>query len=411
MLVSLSVRNFRSFRDEATLDLRAPRGVGVGAQPWDGNIQAVTGVYGANASGKTTLFEAISTMADQVRGSYRRSAVSGEPFAFDTSSAGAPTEFSAMFVAGDGQCYAYGFSVLDGAVIEEWAQRYVTTRPTLLFERHGDVWKYGTALKGPNRAVEQTTQPSSLYLSAAAAAGHIGLAPVYQWFGEQLRTYPARRYESLLGHVVTTLASDMGRCDRLVTMLSGADLGLVGIETKKHRLSDVEKTQLRQLLSENPAGPIPDEVYVAFGIHHADGRDFPLPLDQESDGTLAMLCHAFVIDEALRTGATVVFDEIDSSLHPLLVRELVRTFQDQQANPSQAQMIFTTHDVSLMEDGYGNGAQLGRDEIWFATKDQKGRSTLVALAEFKPRTRENLARRYLSGRFGGIPDQVALAPA
>jgi AAA15 family ATPase/GTPase len=95
-------------------------------------------------------------------------------------------------------------------------------------------------------------------------------------------------------------------------------------------------------------------------------------------------------------------------LHPLLLRQLVGLFQDPEVNPRQAQLIFTTHDVSLMEAGYEDGAQLSRNEVWLVEKDASGASSLVSLAEFGPRTRDNLARRYLSGRFGGIPHQSAL---
>ena len=414
MLIAFSVRNFKSFRDEATLDLRCPRGVAAGASPWDGNVQAVAGIYGANASGKTTFFSAIQTMADQVNQSYRRSAVVGDPFVFDLVSPGQPTRFSATFIAGDDVCYAYGFQVLNGAVVDEWAERYTTTRPTLLFERKGMVFKFGSALKGANQAVARTVQPSTLYLSAASAARHEGLGPLYGWFSGKLRTFTAGGHESLLGHVVVTLANDAVRRERLVKMLSRTDLGLTGLDLEKQDISDSDKEQWFTLAKEvaraitgEPAPTVAmSEPYQAFGVHHVGGLDWQLPLSMESAGTRAMLCHAFVIDEALRTGATMVFDEVDASLHPLLVRELVRTFQDRQLNPLQAQMVFTTHDVSLMDAGYGNGSQLSRDEIWLTQKDAAGRSTLVALADYNPRTRENIARRYMSGRYGGVPDYV-----
>ena len=415
MLVSFTVKNFRSFRGEATLDLRTPNGAAAGAKPWDGSLQAVAGIYGANASGKTTLFNAIQSMYEQVRDSYRMSAVAGEPFAFDNVSLERPTEFSATFIAGNGICYAYGFSVLNGHVVEEWAERYTTARSTLLFERKGTVVRFGTALKGPNRAVEKTLRQTNLYLSAAAAAGHQGLSPVYKWFLLQLRPFGAHGHESLLGHVMEALAKDADRRDRLAAMLYRADLGLDGLELELRELTEAEKAQFqriqdanRALFGHDLAGSIPAGAVEAFGKHLNEGQSYRLPLALESDGTRAMLCHAFVIEEALNTGATIVFDEIDASLHPLLVRELVRTFQDPQLNPLQAQLVFTTHDVSLMESGYGTGSQLSRDEVWLTQKHSvTGHSSLHALAN-SARTRENLARRYMSGRYGGVPDHTDL---
>ncbi|MDR1264023.1 MAG: AAA family ATPase [Propionibacteriaceae bacterium] len=416
MLISFSTRNYRSFRDQATLDLRSPGGAAAGAKPWDGNVQAVAGLYGANASGKTTFFNAILSMAQQVAQSYRRSAVVGEPFAFDSTSRDQPTEFSATFIAADGVCYAYGFGVLNGKVDAEWAERYTTARPTTLFQRDGQSFKYGAALKGANKAVERTVQPSALYLSAAAAAGHEGLAPLSNWFSQRLRAFPAGGHGSLLGHVLDSLAKDAARRGRLEGMLVRADLGLAGLDLTKRDLSEVERSQLlradaalRALTGQDVSIDLSAADWEAHGVHRFAGQDWQLPLDLESDGTRAMLCHAFVVDEALRAGATIVFDEVDTSLHPLLVRELVLTFREQRFNPLQAQLVFTTHDVSLMEAGYGNGSQLGRDEVWLVQKDAaSGRSTLAALADYSPRARDNLARRYLSGRYGGVPEPMDL---
>jgi len=415
MLVSFSVRNYRSFRDEATLDLRTSGGTAAGASPWDGNLQPVAGIYGANASGKTTFFNAISAMVQQVLESYRSQRLLGEPFAFDNTSDAQPTKWSATFIATDGICYAYGFSVLNHTVVEEWAERYTTARPTLLFERKGSTIRYGTALKGANRAVERTLRPSALYLSAAAAAGHEGLMPLYDWFHQRLQVFEAGGHRSQLSKVIMILAQEPERQERLATMMLRADLGLSGFELEKRDLSDAQRHQMQkvaeamQMMTGQELSPqMLNESYEVFGTHNVAGQGFRLPFNLESDGTRAMLCHAFVIDDVLRTGSTAVFDEIDASLHPLLVRQLVRVFQDQQLNPLQAQMIFTTHDVSLMDAGYGNGAQLGREEIWLTEKNPVGCSTLVPLADYAPRTRENLARRYMSGRYGGIPEQIDL---
>jgi energy-coupling factor transporter ATP-binding protein EcfA2 len=412
MLALFSVKNFRIFKEEATLDLRAPRGRAPGARPWDGNLQAVAAIYGANASGKTTLFDAMASMSGQVRESHRRSAVAGDPFAFDAGSKNRPTEFRAVFVAADGQCYSYGFGVLNGKVAFEQADLYATPRPTLLFKRDADRFGFGSALKGPNRAVGKITPPTSLYLSAAKASSHPGLEPVADWIGGQLHTYSAHGHRSFLDNAVRRLATDDAFRDRTVGMLMRADLGLDDLEYAELDLSPEQKAIYQRVkamlegLSDADLDDlleVPNKRFVGFGIHVSGGAQHKVPIEQESEGTRAMLSHALAVDGALTTGATAVFDEIDSSLHPLLLRRLVEVFQDRDANPKQAQLIFTTHDVSLMEAGYGGGSQLSRDEVWITERDIDGRSSLAPLADYAPRQRENLARRYLSGRFGGIP--------
>jgi energy-coupling factor transporter ATP-binding protein EcfA2 len=415
MLVSFTVSNYRSFRDEITLDLRTPRRAAWRAKPWDGNVQSVAAVYGANGSGKTTLFRAIAAMSAQVRDSYRRSAVSSEPFAFDNHSADRPTDFSATFIAADGICYAYGFSILHGQVIEEWAERYTTARSTLLFVRSATGLKFGAALNGPNRAVAKTMGPTNLYLSAAAAADHGGLAPIFTWFKRQLRAFPAHGHDSMLGFITETLANDPARRDRLNGMLARSDLGLSGLEIEVREVSESDKSQfqrmhdlVRAMVGDEVEATMPSRVYRAFGTHISEGQHYRLAWDAESDGTQALLCHAFVIDEALRDGSTLIFDEIDTSLHPLMVRQLVHTFQDPELNPHQAQLIFTSHDVSEMEAGYEGGAQLSRNEVWVTEKDMTGVSTLIPLSDYAVRTTDNMARRYMSGRYGGIPNPAEL---
>jgi ABC-type molybdenum transport system ATPase subunit/photorepair protein PhrA len=418
MLVSFSVSNFRSFRDATTLDLRSPQGRARAVRPWDGNLEAVAAVYGANASGKTSLVSALGTMRDQVVGSYRRSRVEAAPFAFDAAHPTAPTEFSATFIAADGECYAYGFGVLDGRVVEEWAERYRSARATALFTREGPSVRFGAALTGPNRAVAKTMGDSNLFLSAAAAAGHPGLKPISDWFKNGLRVFRSEGYESFLSSAVEILAEDSERRARVIEMLRRYDLGLTGLDFDTRQLSDAERGQIERIWSAMRASSgedaprdldLPEEMTLSFATHTTADGEFRLPLEEESDGTRAMLCHAVVVDEALAVGETVVFDELEASLHPLLVRELVAAFQDRAANPRQAQLVFTTHDVSLLEAGYGEGAQLARDEVWIVEKDADGVSALVPVADFAPRTRENLARRYLSGRFGGVPATDRLA--
>ncbi|MDR2454310.1 MAG: AAA family ATPase [Bifidobacteriaceae bacterium] len=416
MLATFSAKNFRSFKDEATLDLRAPRGRAPGARPWDGNILPVVAIYGANASGKTTLFKAMASMAHQVKRSYIESRVEAEPFIFDADSPREPTEFTATFVSdADNRCYAYGFGVLDGAVVSEWADLYATGRPTRLFTRDATGIKFGAALKGPNQAVARTVRPASLYLSAAGAAEHPGLAPIWYWFAHQLRTYAAGGHGSRLKDSLALLTSDEGLRKQVIGVLGRADLGLDGVEYAEVEADPKEREvyeRLRSALASVPEltgmAPPPPKRKLGFGVHSFGAVSYRLPIFQESEGTRAMLSHALVTCEALATGATAVFDEIDASLHPLLLRRLVEVFQDSAANPRQAQMIFTTHDVSLMDAGSPGGSRLGRDEVWVTEKDGAGRSTLAPVADYRPRERDNLARRYLSGRFGGVPQPAPL---
>ena len=127
-----------------------------------------------------------------------------------------------------------------------------------------------------------------------------------------------------------------------------------------------------------------------------------LDLEEESLGTQVWLSVLGPVVDALSTGAVLLADEIDSSLHPLLVAKLVELFQNHRTNPKGAQLIFNAQDPTPLGP-YAGEEPLGRDQVWFAEKDRAGRSTLKALADFDPRTTDNIELGYLRGRYGAIP--------
>jgi hypothetical protein len=177
-----------------------------------------------------------------------------------------------------------------------------------------------------------------------------------------------------------------------LALLRFADLGiddvqLVDEEDGDARLSAPSRRQLRLL-------------------HRVVGQEVPFDLAEESAGTQTWFALIGPTLSALRDGRVLLFDEIDASLHPRLSARLLELFQDRETNPRGAQLIFTTHDASLL-------SHLNRDEVWLTEKGDSGATTLTALAEYggeKVRRSVNLERAYLQGRFGAVPelDQFAL---
>jgi AAA15 family ATPase/GTPase len=128
------------------------------------------------------------------------------------------------------------------------------------------------------------------------------------------------------------------------------------------------------------------------------GKPYPLESSQESDGTLAYFSILGPLLDSLRDGIVLLIDELESSLHPKLARELIRLFNSPLLNPKGAQILFTTHSTSLLDLEL-----LRRDQIWFAEKNREGATTLYPLSDYQPRTNQNIEAGYLSGRFGAIP--------
>ncbi len=135
-------------------------------------------------------------------------------------------------------------------------------------------------------------------------------------------------------------------------------------------------------------------------VHRAGNEDLPFDIDEESAGTQVWFSVIGPTLDALQRGQLLLLDEIDASLHPRLSAQLVELFQDPESNPHGGQLVFTTHDTSLLN-------HLNRDEVWLTEKGEDGMTTLTALAEFggdKVRRSLNLERAYLQGRFGAVPD-------
>jgi len=142
--------------------------------------------------------------------------------------------------------------------------------------------------------------------------------------------------------------------------------------------------------------------YSYYLKHQSNFDDAWLPLRKESHGTRMLFSIAVPILECLEKGGVLLVDELERSLHPSIARQIIYQFNDQKANPKNAQIIFTTHDTNLLGTTVGEPA-LRRDQVWLTEKDAEGATVLYPLTDYKPRKAENLERGYLQGRYGAIP--------
>jgi len=178
--------------------------------------------------------------------------------------------------------------------------------------------------------------------------------------------------------------------DSALTLLRFADLGIDDVQ-----MVEDENSEARLSMQ---AGREPRRQLRL--MHRVAEQELPFDLSEESAGTQTWFALIGPTLSALRGGRILLFDEIDASLHPRLSARLLELFQDPQTNPHGAQLIFTTHDTSLLN-------HLNRDEVWLTEKGDSGATTLTALAEFggdKVRRSLNLEKAYLQGRFGAVPE-------
>ncbi len=414
MLIEFKFRNYRSFQDETVFSMVASSDKSLPENtipvPSFGNRDLLRSavIYGANAAGKTNLINAIGFVDKFVNTSMERklnTPIKVRPFLLTLESNRAPSEFEITFLDDAAVRYQYGFHLTSERIVREWLVVYPKGSPQTWFEREHTGpfdseprWYFGRNMKGKNNQLAELTRPDVLFLSNAAKLNHRQLGHVFEWFQNSLRILDANDFiEMLVTYSAAKAKDDQHMHVRLCNMLKVADFGISGFDVR-------EETYTEQNLPED----MPDElrkqlvnkkhldVYMRHPI--SEEKEVSLPLEEESAGTQRFFALSGPLEEVLENGWTLFVDELDSSLHPLLVRHLISLFHNPQINPKGAQLIFNTHDTTLMDC-----CLFRRDQIWFVEKDRQGCSHLYPLLDFSPRKGEALAKGYLMGRYGAIP--------
>ncbi|WP_246264974.1 AAA family ATPase [Acrocarpospora pleiomorpha] len=387
--------NVLSFRREFELSLLAPDGADRAARALDGlRVSPVAAVFGANASGKTNVLSAMRWMRhavlDSVADWVRLKGVPRRPFVLDREAIQEASLFEVDVVI-RGDRYVYGFEVSDQRVETEWLHVFPerSRRRQVWFDRDAERPKRGEEeyrfpsdrLKGAKKPVIEYTRPNALFLTAAGSFQMKQLVPLHDWFKANLwLVSPDDDLRQRDAYTRWELLKPAFR-ERVEGLLSVADLGVAGVvvEDRGEELPEVSLT------------------------HH--GKDGPMPFDlgqQESFGTLAWFAFLGPLLKALDDGAVLLVDELDSSLHPVLVAEVIRLFEDPVANPRGAQLIFTGHDATLLSKAHVE-RPLDREHVWITEKRKSGESELYPLTDVGVRADESLERGYLRGRYGGVP--------
>lgn len=407
VLIWFRLANHRSLREEQVLSLEAGN-VGGGSERVreEGGLRLLPSVaiYGPNASGKSNVLNGLAFMRDTVRDSHRmfspEEGVPRQPFAWGNSVA-EPSLFEIALRVG-GVRYEYGFCANDQRFTEEWLYAYPSARKQTWFERELDEMRFGEHLHGENRTIEKITRPNSLFLSAAAQNQHEQLASIY-------RGIVSIRDRNL--RLPATGRFSIPPREGFALWWTGRPSRTVGEETTSRALDgrDAERARFRELLRAADFGIVDVEVMNEpergrrIRVKHRTDRDDAwLPLQEESHGTQQVFALAPSALGALASGSPLLVDELERSLHPLLALKLVEAFNDPAQNPHNAQLLFTTHDTTLLGSLLGS-EPLRRDQVWLTEKDDDGATRLYPLTEYRPRREENLERGYLQGRYGAVP--------
>lgn len=412
MLIEFRTTNFRSLREEQVFSLVASKDksllesntVDTGVKAAQKLLRSAV-IYGANASGKSNVVKAIQYMQAVVAESATvikpDHLFNVQPFLLDQTSTTKPTEFEVTFLI-DNVRYQYGFAMTNTRIVREYLLVYKAFKPQRWFDRYLDIendeeiYEFSPSLKGSKSTWEQATRHNSLFLSMATQLNSEQLRPVFDWIVNQLIIFNEIRPAT--PQATIEVLQDSGRREEICKFLVSADISIKDIDLVTKKLPG-QQVLINMKSGEAESQPREVENSQVLFHHVTDSGEAVFDMKDESNGTRILLILAGTVLDILKKGQTLVIDEIDTSLHTLLVQEIVRMFHDPEINTSGAQLVFTTHDTSLL-----NAPDLfRRDQIWFVEKNHDQASNLVSLSEFSPRKNEALERGYLIGRYGGIP--------
>ena len=423
MLVSFTIENVYSFFDAQTLNVRAVatckerRDEATFAPFVDKKDRLVKtlAIYGANASGKSNIFYALAGMRENVLRSASAaatdSALHGMPFLFGGEGPMRPSSCTLEFVIGDFQ-YKYGYSLLDERVVCEFLLRK-RSRGNLyreLFSRQvkgeEDLVHCASAF-GADELVVSKRRTNALFLSTCAMLAVPEAMKVADYFSRRLKVVSGARLSP--GYTARRISE--GRCrDKIVDFLRMTDPGIGDVEVV---VSERETGKLLADGTKEHATVFEPQIRPLLKGGGKSARTLPLEMIA-SMGTVKAFSLAAHVFEALELGTVLVLDELDSRLHPLLTREIIRLFNRSETNPKNAQLIFNTHDTNLLGVKTYNPQTgkkeylLRRDEIYFVEKNGEQCSKIYSLIDFKKEGRSvrndaSYEKEYLEGLYGAIP--------
>lgn len=427
MLIELTVSNYRSFHESTVFSMIASREQKFRSRlprlesRYRISVNPISGVFGANGAGKSNLVRALADfkllMLEPPR---RRQPLRYQPFALADKGAESPSDLSIVFSYED-IIYEYELSFFRSEVVAESLTKILSTSDRLLFTRRPGKIDLGGAENVALRALVDAV-PRNVPLVSYLAQLDVRDIPRFEefivpfrWF-EKLLVIPA----GYLDRVRTNPFAPVPFVDGWKDFITTIGVGVSGVAEEKVGLSALRLSddQLEELLEdvqtdglvvlELPSGRFEvrsadDEVEVSRVslLHEGDGVPVEINWMDESDGTRSVvgLFSLFSILSRSPAGMTLVIDELDRSFHTELSRSLIDGFLNSCSASSRSQLIFTTHDLLLMDPD-----RLRRDEMWIAEKDERGTTQLIALSEYEGiRVDKDIRKSYLAGRFGGVP--------
>ncbi|MBN2745907.1 MAG: ATP-binding protein [Bacteroidales bacterium] len=423
MLISFTVSNYRSIKDKLTLSFLSVKSY---KELEDSIIEVVNKanilkslvIYGANASGKSNLLKALTGFIDFINSSSSNKLNDKielyDPFLLDRHSTEKPSEFEIEFFLKETR-YTYSVTINHNNISEEGLWYYPKKQKVRVFERNNDVFDYGKVLKGEKKSIEARLLKNQLFLSKAANENQEFLVDIYNYFSsiDDKYTMLSGYFDkvapaTLLGSALKEEGDEfLKNLENIVTALdTGIDsLIIKPAKTKNFMGIFPEEANRFFSLDSELLKDIPNLNFELFTRHKISNSEDANPafidfeLNRESSGTRNMIILSMFLLDTFKKGSIMMVDELEKSLHPQIVRKLIELFHDAEINVNNAQLLFTTHDTSLLDNKL-----FRRDQIWFTEKDEYGATELFSLSSYDGIRKDTpFDKWYMSGRFGATP--------
>ncbi len=411
MLVEFRAKNFRSIKEEIVLSLTASKHKELEKNCFESaslKLLKSSAIYGPNASGKSNILKALSAMKKIVLLSASKftegTHIPLTPFLFSSQYIDKPTEFEITFIR-KGIRYQFGFVADKKRVYEEWLFVFETNRAQTWYtreyipEKDDYAWYFGSKFKGEKNLWKNSTRSNALFLSTAVQLNSEQLKPVFNWFLNKLQIVGVFGWSPEF--TIDLLQKDKYK-DKIIRFLKIADFDIEDVNVKfddfsPDKLPKDLPLELKEKMIEEFGGK---KIIEEFNTVHLndEGEKVLLDFNEESDGTQKFFSILGPCLDTLDNGNVLFVDELNDNLHPLLVEFIVKLFHNEKMNRKGAQIIFTTHETSILSQSI-----FRRDQVWFCEKEKQA-TKLYSLLEFKPRKGvEDIEKGYLSGRYGALP--------
>lgn len=409
MLIEFSIENFLSIKDKVTLSMvaskdrshqnnlikNADKGI---------NILNTAVIYGANASGKTTILNAIGFLSNFLNMSHEMQGgrkIRIKPFKLDRSWLNKPSSFEIIFKT-EGIKYVYGFSATKEKIIDEYLYYYPKGRQSIIFERENTTeYKFTTDIELQTQIKNKFDSPNKLYLSTSSLWEYKNTQIPFKYLTSRLRVIISHER---LEEFTANLMKESEFINKQVKLLMKNAIKDIEDITFTEIEMDIKDNVLFKYLTEdaksallNNNESIPLRINTSHKMNNS-GKLVELDLGEESDGTQKLFGLLGPWVDVLEQGSTLVVDELDIRLHPHLTRFLVELFQNPDINKKNAQLIFSTHDTNLLDQDL-----FRRDQIWFTEKKEDNSTDLYSLDDFTVRKDAAIEKGYLQGKYGAIP--------